>query len=110
MTGLSKMAEILINHKANVNAVEPKEMNTPLHLAAFYDINGDNSAVVEQLINAGANVNAVNSKNETPLDIAKSDRSKFINLEFYKLNNSFTQYRIIILTFFLYYFIKLQIC
>lgn len=74
IVGQFKIAEILVKNKANVNAVHPKNMMTPLHSAAFGRTDND-FAIVELLIMAGANVNPINSKNETPLDIARDSRS-----------------------------------
>lgn len=78
-TGHYKIAGLLIKNGANINAVDRRNWETPLHLATHYSPDDDYYAVVEQLIYAGANVNIVSAHNETPLDIARDDRSKFID-------------------------------
>ncbi len=52
-----------IEEGVNLNVPEPKDGNTPLHLATLVC----NIEIVEALIAAGANVNAKNKKGETPL-------------------------------------------
>lgn len=78
MAGLPKIAEILLNNKADVNVVDSKNLVTPLHIAAYSGGSDEYYAIVELLINAGANINSINSENDTPLDVARDDRSKFV--------------------------------
>lgn len=73
--GLYRIAELLVNAGANVNAVD-KRLNTPLHLAA----NGgsdEHYLIAELLLRRGANVNARNPDNATPLDVARNQKSNF---------------------------------
>lgn len=66
-----------MDHGADVNAAS-KKLLTPLHLAAYGETD-EYYAVAEQLLNAGANIKAVDSDNDTPLDIARNPKSKFLN-------------------------------
>jgi len=58
-----KATEKFIDEGVDLNVPEPKDGNTPLHLATLVC----NIEIVKALIEAGANVNAKNKKGETPL-------------------------------------------
>ncbi|WP_264687200.1 ankyrin repeat domain-containing protein [Wolbachia endosymbiont (group B) of Rhopobota naevana] len=104
-----KMVDILIEMKANVNAVD-KDERTPLHWAAGYGrkeivkalinaevnvnavdkdkrtplhwaANYDRKEIVEALINAEANVNAQDKYGKTPLDLASTEEIKTLLLK-----------------------------
>jgi hypothetical protein len=64
--GHLKVAELLLNAGANVNAVD-EDGKTPLHAASVVS----SPALVKLLLAEGANVNAVNTKKETPFSVAK---------------------------------------
>ena len=66
--GFKTTAEVLIGHKANVNARLP-DGSTPLHEAASRGF----SAVAELLLAHGADVNAADKNGNTPLFIAVRD-------------------------------------
>ncbi|WP_264707716.1 MULTISPECIES: ankyrin repeat domain-containing protein [unclassified Wolbachia] len=71
-----KMVDILIEMKANVNAVD-KDERTPLHWAAGYG----RKEIVKALINAEANVNAQDKYGKTPLDLASTEEIKTLLLK-----------------------------
>ncbi|WP_353274585.1 ankyrin repeat domain-containing protein [Wolbachia endosymbiont (group B) of Hofmannophila pseudospretella] len=71
-----KMVDILIEMKANVNAVD-KDKRTPLHWTAGYG----RKEIVEALINAEANVNAQDKYGKTPLDLASIEEIKTLLLK-----------------------------
>ena len=62
-TNALKLAKYLVKHGAEVNKVDKKQKNTPLHAAA---IAGD-LEVVKFLVKSGADVNARGDKRTTPL-------------------------------------------
>lgn len=66
--------KLLIRKNADLNAKEHLQENTALHLAA----QERNLVAIRELIAAGADVSIRNKQQETPLDIAKSQRHKKI--------------------------------
>ncbi len=62
----------LIDKRVDINAVDPRTGNTPLHLVAIsYDRTGAiHPDIIEKLINKGANLKAKNRQNKTPFDVA----------------------------------------
>lgn len=67
----------LIEHKANVNAVD-NSRNTPLHkVVESRSIKDANKqyAIAELLIKKDADVNAKNADNKSPIDLASNNKS-----------------------------------
>lgn len=64
-----RVAELLIENGANVNAKNNDWYYTPLHEAA----SSSNLWVAELLIANGADVNAITADNNSPLDVAEGD-------------------------------------
>lgn len=62
----TKMVEMLLSRKADVNVKTLGGGLTPLHIACL----NHSSMMVEQLLNAGADVNAVTDRGNTPLHLA----------------------------------------
>ena len=69
--GNTRSAEILLKHKAKVNARDSNEL-TPLH----YAVSSGRHECVNLLINKGADMNAKGRDGRTPLDLAKNLRDK----------------------------------
>ena len=57
----------LLHEGANMNIQDPFKKDTPLHFAA----RNNNTEAARILIENGADVNLVNSRNQTPLDLAR---------------------------------------
>lgn len=77
--GLVELVKFLIEHGANVNAVD-LHSSTALHkIMETTSINNADKryAIAELLINSGANVNAKNSDDKTPADLATNNDSNF---------------------------------
>ncbi|GFR16104.1 poly polymerase tankyrase [Trichonephila clavata] len=81
---LTKIVQLLVQNKADVNDVDIKNKNTALH----YVVNARELNVLETgkaLLTAGADVNAVNDKKRTPLhlsvDASKSDSDSSYAIE-----------------------------
>ena len=72
--GREKIAEILLQNKANPNSTN-KYQDTPLHKAAEYG----HPKVVELLLNHGADKTLKNNDNRTPLQEAQRDKSQAYN-------------------------------
>merc|ERR1712012_1453759 len=76
--GHTAVVELLLNQEGiDINArISVNFRWTPLHAAAWYG----HTAVVEMLLNhEGININARDSRNETPLEIAKQNRMENVN-------------------------------
>lgn len=69
--GTPEAIEILMKHKAKVNAKDANGL-TPLH----YTVSLSRYACAEMLINKGADMNATGRDGRTPLDLAKTTRDK----------------------------------
>jgi len=63
-----RLAEMLLNAGANIEACDEYEKETPLHIAAGYG----NSEAAKFLIDSGANLTAKNKNGDTPLHTAAS--------------------------------------
>lgn len=75
----TELLEVLIRLKANVNAMDFPEKNTPLH----YAISLENSYAVRRLLEVGADQNIKNSEGASPLDLAeKRPKIKSILIRF----------------------------
>lgn len=72
----SKIIEILLNNKADVNIASKHDNETPLNIAL--DRNDEN--LVMQMLKAGANINHPKRDGRTPLHIAANKGSKRIFL------------------------------
>lgn len=60
----AKVVEVLLTHKADVNAAD-KDNVTPLHVAIRYGKNDKRNAVVKILLKSGANVNIRSTRDGT---------------------------------------------
>ena len=70
--GRLEIAKLLVSAGANVNSgTDSKQKLTPLHLAARSGKRG--AEVLTLLLSKGANVNALSQKNQTALDLAKTE-------------------------------------
>ncbi|MEO6182386.1 MAG: ankyrin repeat domain-containing protein [Verrucomicrobiota bacterium] len=69
--GNPEAIEILVKHKAKVNAKDANGL-TPLH----YTVSLSHYDCAEMLINKGADMNATGRDGRTPLDLAKTTRDK----------------------------------
>ncbi|XP_022239134.1 tankyrase-like protein isoform X2 [Limulus polyphemus] len=64
----AKLVPLLVQQKADVNAINPKNGNTALHY--IVDMPVSDIDLVKVLVDAGANINAPNSLLQTPLHLA----------------------------------------
>lgn len=63
---------------ANIN-VKDDDLNTPLHLIAERGETDDHYIIAKSLIDNGADIYAKNAKNQTPLNLAKNEKSMHKN-------------------------------
>lgn len=75
--GRFKLARFLIEHGANVNAVD-KSRDTPLHLIAVAGYTEDHYKIAQLLLEHGADSAAKDFANATPIEVAFDERSNFI--------------------------------
>ena len=76
LNGAHRVARVLIEHGADVNAEDTTE-RTPLHYACRLE----DDRIAEMLLDAGANIDAADSNGRTPLIIASMGRSRIHVLE-----------------------------
>ena len=67
--------KLLLDRGSKVNGTADNDGNTPLHVACLH---GCSRQCVEELIAHGANTTCKNKYGQTPLDMAKEKREKFI--------------------------------
>ncbi|RIB23243.1 ankyrin repeat-containing domain protein [Gigaspora rosea] len=75
-SGKLEICRLLLEHGANVNAVTPELLSTPLHRAAIIN----NSEIVHLLLSSGANPKLKDSDGHTPLDKARKNGSEDVIL------------------------------
>lgn len=73
--GPPELVEMLIDHGADVNAVEGVERETALHTVIRSPVlnNSDTVSIIKLLLKNGANVNVENKYHQSPLGIAYND-------------------------------------
>ena len=73
-----EIVNFLLNNSADVNSIEDKSLNTPLHIAAF----SGNVDLVNTLLRCrDIDTNMKNKKEELPLDIARDFCDRFSSSE-----------------------------
>lgn len=81
--GPVELVEMLIDHGADVNAVEGMENETALHTVIRSPLlsNSDTIAIIKVLLKNGARVNVENINHQSPLGIAYNDEGMLGELE-----------------------------
>lgn len=74
--GSLSIADILIKHGANVDAVDDNK-NTPLHFIGRIDNDETQYAIAELLVNNFADTDAKNDEGKTPFESTRCQKSKF---------------------------------
>lgn len=73
--GWDKLAELLVQHGADVNAINRNGLSA-LHLIAGVEYSDEHYALARLLLNYHAKVNLKDADGETPLNVATDGRSK----------------------------------